>query len=337
MSGLTYLGESSLGVYFPLFTPELLAEADANLQTQLSASVALSAGLNVSLPTVGMLLELDAEAVARIQGEIGAALTGPSLNVDLSATLALIEQLNSEISAFLNISSLMASGGVAFMSYGGPASSVGADIASGTDSIWNPTDIVNALILGANSGLSESAIGIMFGQTSPSGFTLIGVESLSVCLPLLGPFVFSVLADLYVKLQLAIGFNLNIGVTLPSVQLSLELALSILAALNADLAVAITPPSISLSVVIEAMVNFQLSLQLYLNILLQLPGLFSTAGIFAWKYSGPSSGFGPALTSALATNWPDGSPSSGSVDMIILGTNVSATAVSIGSLFGLTW
>jgi hypothetical protein len=141
------------------------------------------------------------------------------------------------------------------------------------------------------------------------------------------------------QLQLCIG--------LPSIQFSADLSGAL--ALNADLT--LTPPTaalylsaeiesqflleesivlglptiafdLSVSVSIEASFSLSLSLLPALSIQLAAP-----LTLYAYTYEGTGNALGAALTSGLASTWPDGSPTSTACNALIFGAT-SAAAMS---------
>jgi hypothetical protein len=91
-------------------------------------------------------------------------------------------------------------------------------------------------------------------------------------------------------------------------------------------------PSVSYD--LSACATLSASLSASLAVLTTLQGLFGTGGVFAYTYSGTGAGLGPALTTELATQWRDGTPSSASANAIILGTVSPATWTAMTAFFG---
>jgi hypothetical protein len=116
------------------------------------------------------------------------------------------------------------------------------------------------------------------------------------------------LEELYAELSLGV----SLGV--PSCSFGADVSAGI--AVNAD---------------IEASLNASLSL--YLPSLLGL--LSASIGVYAFTYVGPASGLGATLTTELASTWPDGAPTSGPCDAIILLAPTAAANVLLAFLNGL--
>jgi hypothetical protein len=88
-----------------------------------------------------------------------------------------------------------------------------------------------------------------------------------------------------------------------------------------------------ISVVADIAVNLNAALSLYLP---ALELLFSAAiGVYAFTYTGIASGMGATLTAELASTWPDGAPSSGACQAIILVAPSADASVLLAFLNGL--
>jgi hypothetical protein len=158
------------------------------------------------------------------------------------------------------------------------------------------------------------------------------------------------------QLQLAIG--------LPAIQLSASLsgALSLQASLTAtpptasaylaalsttegqlSLAAALSLPAVafdlSVSTGLEASFAASLALVASFELGLSLSAFLSASvGIYAFTYEGSGTGLGAALTTALATSWVDGSPTSVSCTAFVLGATSTASGVNVAAfLSGLSF
>lgn len=88
---------------------------------------------------------------------------------------------------------------------------------------------------------------------------------------------------------------------------------------------------LSVTATIEASLNTALSTGLP-----NLSALLSAGiGVYAFTYTGPASGLGAALTTELASSWPDGVPSSGACDAMIFVAPTAVAAVLLALLDGL--
>ncbi len=70
-------------------------------------------------------------------------------------------------------------------------------------------------------------------------------------------------------------------------------------------------------------------------LLITLEGLLNAAiGLFSYSYAGNGNALGAALTTALTTTWPDGSPTSSHVDALIFGADIAVPISALTGFFG---
>ncbi len=91
--------------------------------------------------------------------------------------------------------------------------------------------------------------------------------------------------------------------------------------------------SAGLSVVADLSANLGLSLSLYLPTLVGL--LSASIGAYAFIWTGPAANLGAALTTELASTWPDGAPSAGACNALILVAPTAVASVLLAFLDGL--
>jgi hypothetical protein len=161
------------------------------------------------------------------------------------------------------------------------------------------------------------------------GLAYVGEISLADLCPLVltatGPLVTQLQAKLTGLLQL----TARLKVTPPKVAASLQLAVQMVSALTA--AVVVTPPGIDFQAVGIAKVLAQV--QDNLGILVLLAGILNTEA-FVFVYDGPTTAFGPALTTALAPGWPDGTPPATEAHAIVIGGVSPLTIAALKKFFG---
>jgi hypothetical protein len=120
--------------------------------------------------------------------------------------------------------------------------------------------------------------------------------------------------------------NLALSASLASSPPTIASSLAALATAEANMTAAIGLGLPSVSFGISDILSFNVQLEAAFGLLVTLEGLLSAAiGMYAFTYSGVASSMGAALTTELATVWPDGAPSSGSCNAMIFGA-VSAPA-----------
>jgi hypothetical protein len=137
--------------------------------------------------------------------------------------------------------------------------------------------------------------------------------------------------------------NANAGLTAllalqiapPTIAVSIANLGALLSALQAALSIGVpdlgVPPSVGLIASLNASIA---ALTAEVAAIGVITGNLGASGVFAWTYSGTGAAFGGTLTTALATTWPDSSPSSGAGNAIVLATRTPATWTSMLSIFG---
>jgi hypothetical protein len=131
-----------------------------------------------------------------------------------------------------------------------------------------------------------------------------------------------------------VALNASLSVSPPTVAIYFSALEDLLVQLN--LAISFGAPSFSFSV--SDVLSFQAQLELALSLLVTLEGLLSASiGVYAFTYSGVANGMGSALTTELATQWPDGAPTTASCNAWIFGAMSSIAQTQLAAfLNGLT-
>ena len=140
----------------------------------------------------------------------------------------------------------------------------------------------------------------------------------------------------------ALALNASLSVSPPTI----EVYLSALAELQTqlELGISLGVPSVSFGVTVEAGLAAALALvaqlELGFSLLVVLEGLLTASiGMYAYTYNDIASSFGAAVTSELATEWPDGAPTTANCNAIIFGAASSAAQSAMtrflnGLIFG---
>lgn len=120
----------------------------------------------------------------------------------------------------------------------------------------------------------------------------------------------------------ALALNASLSITPPTVALYLAALETIQASISAG--ISLNVPSCSFGVTVEAGLVAALALiaelELAFSLLVTLEGLLNASiGMYAFSYSGLGNGLGAALTTELATQWPDGAPTAGSCNALVFG------------------
>lgn len=142
------------------------------------------------------------------------------------------------------------------------------------------------------------------------------------------PFIQAV-GDLQARLDACIAAMAQITVGMPSLSLQIQLALDIIANLQAAIAVGITPPTVSVQ--ISVMVALIAQLEAELAIMLGIP--FSTAGVHVYAYDGTVGAFGGEVTTALSAGVPGGAGPGQHCDAIVLATVIPTTWAALSLVF----
>lgn len=173
-------------------------------------------------------------------------------------------------------------------------------------------------------------------------FAYVGEASLTGIAPLVANATLPAFSNLNSQLTAALALQASLSITPPTLAATIVATEKVLVNLQAAASAGLPNVSFNLSAVggLIALLNVQIA---YLRAL-QL--VLSAGNVFLWTYDGAGNGFGPAFTSALATNWPSGSnptggpPSTASGFFVTLGTLSPASWTALyaggpaGSLLG---
>lgn len=170
-----------------------------------------------------------------------------------------------------------------------------------------------------------------------------GSKTIGACIPLAGQITASasvaiqgLIAELAAKLQGYLNVQAALTLTLPAVQVQATIAGAY--QVIANLSLAVVPPSASLqlagAVAIIAELTAQLgALNAALDLVADLNATLAKAGVHLYTYTGTSAGLGQALQAATSTGLPGGDAASPCA-AVILATDVTATAPTLGVVFG---
>lgn len=304
-----------------------------------SGNLSLSASLALNPPTVAAYIAALAEIEAQMNLAIGLSL--PSVSFTLSDLLAFQAELELGLGILVTLeATLLASIGMYSFAYEGVASGMGAAVTTELATQWPdgvPTSgSCDAIILGAVASASVVApaalTGFLNGLTYGPGLIYTGK--------------LGAIADLSVVTALAIGqgesainFQLNAiaaimaNLTLTPPALSISVAAWARYAAYLRATIALGPPSVSAAV--NATANAAAALDAQFSLIIQLGASFGLGGqLFCYTYSGAGDALGPAITTALASTWGDGSTSSSTAcTTAILATTSSADFAVMTTFF----
>lgn len=144
----------------------------------------------------------------------------------------------------------------------------------------------------------------------------------SMPLSALVPSVYLSIGQVAVALSASLQGNLSLSASLTATPPTLAIAITDTIEFEAQLglAIAAVPPVPTVSFDASACAALTAELEASLGLLVVLDGLLAAAiGIYSFGYSGTGTGLGPAVTSELASTWPDGSPTSTSTTAFVFG------------------
>lgn len=182
------------------------------------------------------------------------------------------------------------------------------------------------------------------GLTFIASLPLVSPIGIGGLCPSVGASLGGAAVGLSCSLTGALSLNASFSATPPTVGFyltGLELLLDPTGALTLG---ATLPPlydcsfgaSVSAGITLNASITANISASLNFG-LPSLQALFSASmGCYAFTYTGPASGLGATLTAELASAWPDGAPSSGACEALILVAPTAAAATLLAFLDGLT-
>jgi hypothetical protein len=337
---LVYVGSLSLPGLCP--SVELsLGIPSISLNASLTGSLALNASIALQPPTIALYLS----ALAQVQAQmtLGVSLGVPDVSFSLSDTVALSVSLNASFSLLLDLQaslslslSLGVGAGLYAFTYEGTGNALGADVTSAIGAGWpdGSSGSCTGIVL---AGVSESALvqlpTFLNGLTFETGLNLgTKVASLGAMSKLTA--AASVQGSAAISAQLAATASLaaSVSVSLPTLAVDLVELAKFYISLEAQLKLA--PPAIGVAVAANAKLAANIAANF--NAMASLgASLSSGAAFFAYSYSGTPSGYGTALTSALASTWGDTiTPTSSECVAVVFAALDATSALALTGFFG---
>ncbi len=342
---LVYVGELPL----PLLCPQLnlcIGLPSIQFSADLNASLALTASLSISPPTVAIyladLLEIEAQLAFSIEFSLPTVqfTLDISLSIEVSLQLSLSLLLNFELGLSLSLF-LSASIGVYAFSWEGPGNTLGAALTTELASQWPdgaPTSgACNAIVFGA---VSSSAIinlpaflnGLNFG---PGLVVQAKLGALAALTPLTSKAETQASAAISAKAsaQAKVSAALGAQVSIPTPSATVKALANFQANLEASLSLA--PPKISAAIAASASISA--NIQLTAGFMASFGAVFGNFGaeLFCYTYSGTGNQLGAAVTTALTSTWGDmHTPTTGECTAVVLATTDSFSASVVGAFFG---
>lgn len=158
----TYIGALSIGEALPGVKGPLLV-AVADLEARIAALASFKATVSLD---VAAQITIAEQILASLQAALTLGLKAPSLDVQISAVVALTEALRAQLLVILNLMGLFGAPGVYAWHYNGRADTLGsemsAELAGGAPSGGGPAENVDALILLTNLPATWAAMSQIF-------------------------------------------------------------------------------------------------------------------------------------------------------------------------------
>ena len=333
---LTYVAELSL----PLLCPSVqlsMGVPAISLNAQLTGNLALNASFSVSPPTVAIYLA----ALESIQLQLNAAITAglPSISFSLSDTLTLIADLELAFGLLVTLEGLLgASIGMYAFTWAGTGVAMGAALTAELATQWPDgapsAGACNAIILGAVSTIAQTQIiAFLNGLAVGTGLVYTAkMTALSALSPVTAAATAQGNAAITAQLNAALAVKANASFTPPSLGVTATAVAKFAAALRAQLGLA--PPSVHAALSATASLAASISAQFGLMVALGATLDRYDAEVFAYTYAGAGTGLGAAATASLATEWGDGTPTTGPCLAAILATTDGPTWAVMQGFFG---
>lgn len=153
----------------------------------------------------------------------------------------------------------------------------------------------------------------------------------AISLPVLVPSVYASIGAVGVAINAAFQGNLAVNASFSASPPTIGLILTELAAFSANLTAAIGLGLPNVSFDVSAAASLVASLELAFDLLVTLEGLLSAAiGMYAYSYTGIANVLGSAVSTALASTWPDGAPTNTSTDAFLFGAVPAPAIAALG-------
>jgi len=165
--------------------------------------------------------------------------------------------------------------------------------------------------------------------------TYVGSMSLAALVPI----VYASIGAVGVSLSASFEGNLAVNAQFTATPPTLSARLAAVADFNASLATAIGLGLPNISFDASASASLIADLDAAFGLLLSLEALLAASiGIYSYSYTGAGDTFGAAVTSALASSWPDGAPTNTSTNAFVFGAVASISQTVLAEfLDGLTF
>jgi hypothetical protein len=361
--GLDYVGELPLGVMcsaslsavagisasLSLVLPQIAIDLEAALQCSLS--------LGISPPNLAVDIEFAINLIADLNLALSVSL--PSIDFQITAILTLIAtispiiaSLSFSLSLSLPLAELFATAGIQAYSFSGQGNQFGTLMGSSIGEFWPD-----------GTPATEDVVGFILASTSPAGW--VGLQDFFTCIPatqgpgtvdyiggisigaMVGGLSAGILsANLQLNFQFgqfsaelagALALSASLHATPPSIAGSLTIALNLKASLEAYLSLGgFILPTAAITAILDLVIQLRglvASVTAQISLMATLTAQLSVTGILAYSYSGTGAAMGPAISTALATQWPDSTPGTDPSNAVIFVATESIGAAGLSTFF----
>lgn len=147
----------------------------------------------------------------------------------------------------------------------------------------------------------------------------LGILTLGECVPIAASAVGAVLPEIQAKLAGALEAQARLAITPPTLAVSLDAAVALVAALEASIAIGL--PALDFQV--AGLIAVIAELQAQISILLALELTLGTPGIAAYAYEGPAAPLGSELQGAVDNDFGPTAPANA---LLLVATDAGAWA-----------
>jgi hypothetical protein len=136
------VGRVSIGQVVPT-TATLITSALADAQARLTGAIAAQAHIGITPPSIVTSIAAAAELLAQLTAS--AALGVPGVEVDFTAMVAVIAQLQLQVSALIALNSVLGTAGIYVITHTGEVRAHGSEMQAKVSEIAPPTNAVQSV------------------------------------------------------------------------------------------------------------------------------------------------------------------------------------------------
>ena len=361
--GLSYVAKLALSAILPS-SVTAVASASASLSAtlpvvalDLAGATTLSAQISVTPPNLSAEIATVATLVANLTA--AATILPPVLFVDvqlpeLGALLAqltpIVADLSASLALTLPLAGLFVDAGLSVWSFSGTSPELGpllsAALADGMPDGAPKRATVTGYILASTAGATWTGLQSFFpslpGSQPSSTLVPLGSLTIGALVGLLSSGMLAAnlrleieLGSLRARLEGALAAQASLTINPPSLVANIAIAAQLAASLAAT--VSYIPPSVAIAAaaaLVADITTLQGQINADVSALANITTALSTAGVLAFTYDGTAEELGSAVTSAIASGWPDGTGPGAATNAVVILASGGGTASALASLFG---